>query len=427
MNNYLQAFVHAAGAATVDMIVRFDAQRDTPELFEAASLQLPVLRELMASLRLGIPLVPSSRIGSFGNFVRLPNHYRSVCFLIPGPDGELSGAIAFKGTEPLLPDFPDYLAWMLNAPFRTSSLPLGLHFPLDMKLPPCAMWIDECRHEQEISSRIQGQYLLEHGKLAKLPVPLFVMQLTTAQLERYRDCVRALLPTMAFDRVATKIAAGLGVEVYYYPSLPVRAADLFTMEVKSAYRAVLNAKALERTFNHWIELMADLLALGYMPYAPWHHGMGAYVDPGNACIDGGFNDLLTIVPFDSIPNGQLLWVSLDQSIHLLAHSILTMCAGATGMMPPAQPEQFPAAVAYVNSRLRRYVRSRAHSARVDARLVRVLESPSVEDVCRHLRETQRDPGAAQFRQSQQAASLVPSDAVGHFTGVPLAGSAPGNV
>ena len=55
-----------------------------------------------------------------------------------------SGAIVFKGTEPLLPDFPEYLDWMLQAQFRASRLPLGLHFALDMKLPPGAMWIEEC-------------------------------------------------------------------------------------------------------------------------------------------------------------------------------------------------------------------------------------------------------------------------------------------
>ena len=51
----------------------------------------------------------------------------------------------------------------------------------------------------------------------------------------------------------------------------------------------------------WAQLMAEMLCLGYMPYASWHHGMGGCVDSGNVCIDGGFNDLLTLVPFDAIP------------------------------------------------------------------------------------------------------------------------------
>jgi hypothetical protein len=328
-------------------------------------------------------LVPHARIGAVGGFVRIPNHYRSVTCLIPsGETGDATGAIVFKGTEPLLPDFPDYLDWMLRAPFRGSSLPLGLHFSLDMRLPPGAMWIEECLLEQEITLRIQREYLAQHGRLARLPVPLFVFELTAAQVERYRGLVRARLSPATFSRIEAKVAGGLGVEVYYYPTPPVRAADLLVMDARKGFRAVLSPEALEATFSGWIRLMADLLALGYMPYAPWNHGMGGCVDPGNTCIDGGFNDLLTIVAFDSIPGEHLFWRGLGQSIQMLAGSVVAMCAAASDTGAPSLPEPPAAAVTYVTEGLREHIRS---------------QQGNTQALDPHLRETQREATAAQFR------------------------------
>jgi hypothetical protein len=192
-----------------------------------------------------------------------------------------------------------------------------------------------------------------------------------------------------------KVSGGLGVEVYYHPSLPVRAADLLVNEVRTSCASALTSGALDETFVNWIRLMADLLTLGYMPYAPWNHGMGACVDAGNACIDGGFNDLLTIVPFDSIPNEHLFWRALAQSIQMLAGSIVAMCSAAANMRP--QPEPAAAAVAYVTERLREQFRlERRDKESANVRLLRFFDVPSADDVFRHLREMHRDGSSAQF-------------------------------
>jgi hypothetical protein len=400
MNNYFSDCLVAAGASCTAADVHFDAWRDTPELIEALRTGLPMVGDLLEDLRTAaVPLMPSSEVGSFGNFRRLPNHYRSVCLAVPGSDGEAGGGgvIAFKGTEPLLPDFPQYLDWMLAAQFRSSYLPLGLHFPLEMKLPPGAMWIEECVLEQRVTSAIQRRYLARHGRLARLPLPLFVFQFTAEQTERYRQLVRHRLSPGAFSRIEAKVADGLGVEVYYYPGAPLRAADLVAMDLNDGLRAMLTADALEATFTDWIQLMADLLALGYMPYAPWNHGMGAYVDPGNACIDGGFNDLLTIVAFDSMPNEDVFWRGLGQSIQMLASSAMAMCTAATGTRPPLQSEPV-AAIAYVTEGLRERIRAEHLSgADLDPRLVRFFERPSVEDLFRQLRDIPRAGRPVQYR------------------------------
>jgi hypothetical protein len=135
--------------------------------------------------------------------------------------------------------------------------------------------------------------------------------------------------------------------------------------------------------------------------------MGAYVDPGNACIDGGFNDLLTIVPFDSIPNEHLFWRGLEQSIQMLSSSVVVMCSAAMNIGSPWQPEQSAAAVVYVTHRLREHIRSKQRDTQsLDSRLVRFFGSPSVEDIFRHLRETQRDQSATQFTRPEPSASTA---------------------
>lgn len=399
--------------------IRFDAEHQTPTLVNALSARMPAIRDILASLRMGLPLVPHSAPGRIGPFFRIPNHYRSVSFVMPSAGTEpdsVDGAIVFKGTEPLLPDFQQYFEWMLRAPFRETSLPMGLFFSLDMKLPPAAMWIEECVTEQEVTSSIQMQYFERYGSLARLPVPLFVYEFTQESVHRYQDVVRARISPAAFKRFEAKLAGGLGIEVYYYPTLPVRAADLFVGSVKSAFGGALNPNALEEMFNGWIELLADLLRLGHMPYAPWNHGMGACVDPGNACIDGGFHDLLTIVPFDSIPGEHLFGRSLSSSVRLLASSIIAVCAATTNSRLRSEPDTDGAdslgiAVSYVRERLRAHILSNQGKGHApDARLSRFFEVPTVLDVCQHLREMlQYGPGPAQFAREQIEPLKPPSD------------------
>jgi hypothetical protein len=393
MSDFFSPFVDEAGFGTTRLPVRFDAERDTPQLLDALSSHVPEVRDIMASLRRSVPLAPHSGPGAIGRFYRIPNHYRSLNFVVPSrgqDEAEPStGVVVFKGTEPLLPDFPRYLEWMLGAPFRASTLPMALHFALEMKLPPAAMWIEECVMEQHITSRIQLEYFRHYGRLARLPMPLFVFELTREQVRGYEAALRSRVSAAAFTRIEAKIADGLGIEVYYYPSLPIRTADLFVDHVKKTFRGVLSVDALERVFLDWIELLYEMLHLGYMPYAPWNYGMGSCVDTGNACIDGGFNDLLTLVPFDSIPTELLFRRSLHATMESLSNSIASVCAVASNTRAESKVDSTGTHFAYVAERLRAHVKAEhCDGHALDARLKRFFEVPTVSDVIDHVRELQ---------------------------------------
>lgn len=385
---------HEGSSGSARLRTVFDAEADTPELFDQLLQSVPQLRDAMASLREALPLVPHSGVGPIGRFYRLPNHFRSVSFMLaPSPSAESDanpGVIVFKGTEPLLPDFPEYYDWMLRARFRSSALPLGLHFPLDMKLPPAAMWIEECRAEQAVSSKVQLQYLRRYRQLARLPLPLFVFKMTPHQLACYEDCISSRISSEAMWKIRNKLADGLGVEVYYYPELPVRVADLFVGNVREVFRPCLAADNVEATCESWVLLLARLLCLGYMPFVPWHYGMGGCIDAGNACIDGGFNDLLTMASFDAIPDESLFQKSLQGSIQMLAESISALSAASIGATLPAENEAVTLAVSFVTDRLRHHVMGAGQGSHaVDARLARFLERPGVADIVRQLQNSIR--------------------------------------
>ncbi len=363
-----------------------------------------------------IPVVPHSRTGSIGRtgFIRLPNHYRSVSFVLPADPGggqRSPGVIVFKGTEPLIPDFAEYLDWMLGAPFRASALPLALHFPLDMKLPPAAMWIEECRAEQAVSSALQQMFLGRFGRLARVPVPLFAFKLSAEQNARYEELVRSRIPDDGIRKIRNKLVDGLGVEVYFYPELPVRVADLSIANVREAFKAALGREQTEEVFDSWTQLFAGMLCLGYMPYAPWHHGMGGCVDPGNVCIDGGFNDLLTLVPFDAIPDDLLFRHSLAASIKMLAESMVGMAVACIGVPPLQDGDAVLLATAYVGRKLQEHLLCIGQDGRgIDARLRRYFAAAEVSDIVELVRRAHQSRiRSTQFARAElHTAPLAPA-------------------
>lgn len=395
MSHFFSRVTSEGGIESAALQTIFDAEQGTPGLIDAVAATVPQIRHVMASLRESLPLVPHAGVGPLGRsgFFRIPNHYRSVSFVLPpdsGAGGASPGVIVFKGTEPLLADFPQYFDWMLDAPFRASALPLALHFPLDMKLPPAAMWIEECVAEQSVSSRVQQSFLARHGRMARLPLPLFVFKMTPGQNARYEQTIRSRLSEDALRKIKNKLTDGLGVEVYFYPELPVRVADLMVGNVRETFKSALGAEQVEENFGRWMQLLAEMLCLGYMPYAPWHHGMGGCVDPGNVCIDGGFNDLLTLVPFDAIPDDALFRQSLTASVRMLAESMTTMAAASIGVPSAGESDATALMMTYAIRGLRENtlaIERNGHA--VDARLRHFFDPPEVADIFQILRNTHR--------------------------------------
>jgi hypothetical protein len=230
----------------------------------------------------------------------------------------------------MLNDFPAYLQWMLRARFRKRDLPVALHFPLSLRMPPGAFPIDECIREQQITTEVHRRHWAQYGCLAHCPLPLLSYELPREMSAAYASEVRNALPSQALERIEWRIQAGLGVGVYYYPSVPIRVADLEFIELDTVLDGRDSHEFIDETLRRWAKQFARLVTLGYIPYGPWNQGWGACVDSGNACIDGGFADLLTLVRAEEIPSSRLYAQCLLSSTEALLLTSAELCARGLG-------------------------------------------------------------------------------------------------
>ena len=340
MTDLLRRHAERAGFAQVRADLTFDAERDRPRLVGAIAHRCPPIRAILAGLRRRLPIARNAGEGITGQFYRLPGHYRSVYCAIPelgGPERLWEGdVIALEGTEPLMADFDDYLGWMMTAPFRDSDLPIGLHFPLVADIPPGAAPLDECEQAQRLSAVLHERHLTRYGELAQAPVPLAVHRCSSEDTARYVEILRWRLPRHAFERAAARVGTGCGVSVWYYPTAPIRVDDLRVLAADDPHLRAAPA-AGEETIAGWCRQFARLLHLGFMPFAPWNAGRGSCVDAANACIDGGFADLFTLVPFESIPDDRWFRRSLLDSTLRLSHTV-SVFAASLGDRPAGPPD-----------------------------------------------------------------------------------------
>jgi len=248
------------------------------------------------------------------------------------------------------------------------------------------MLIGECLAEQVNASKLQTLYLKRHGRLARLPVPLFVFKMTPQQTEHYEDLLRSKLPAEAMRRIKSRLAAGIGVEVYYYPGIPMRVADLAPHKNPEAASQRFDPEAVIGVISRWAALFSEMVCLDHMPYAPWNHGMGACSDAGNACIDGGFSDLLTLVPFGAIATNALFSASLTSSIKIVAETAIRFVQASLEIPASPDPEAQAMVERYFRKRLLEEVDACENAGiPIDAMLKDCLKNPDVTDIIRVLR------------------------------------------
>jgi hypothetical protein len=383
-----------AGFAHVVSDMVYDAAQERPRLMAALEPLCPDITGMMSGLRRRIPVAPNAATGVMGQFYRLPGHFRSLCCAVPDiehPEQLWAGdVITFKGTEPLMPDFDDYLEWMMTAAFRGSDLPLGLHFPLMVNVPPGAMPLDECLREQRMAAAVHERHLTVYGELAHAPVPLFVHRCPAEATTDYVEALKRHLTPQAFERIEGRARAGCGVSVWYYPTAPIRVDDLRMLAAASPQLRVPAGEG-EETVTRWCRLFVRLLQLGFMPYAPWNAGRGSCVDAGNACIDGGFADLLMLVPFESIPDDHWFRLSLLASARMLVHTV-SMFTVSLAARPAERPDPSLDLLshAFLYPRLLDAVRTETPPDLVpDPRVVSCFALDSLQDLVSSSRATQR--------------------------------------
>lgn len=375
----------------------FDIERDAPHVLRALERTRPdivtrlerVRRELPSGVDCGTRVSLSEGTARHSEWFRFPRQYRS--FAVPLDVDRASpfdvDVLVFKGMELLLADFPRYLQWMAGAQFRRSELPIALHLPFMLRMPPGAMPVDEAQREQELAAELQSRHLEAYGALAHTPVPLLVQPIDSSGVRRYLARLEEVLPSQAFERIDARCRAGLAISISYYPSAPIRLNSLLAPvpDAIASYSARVLADP-DALVNRWIELLARLLLLEFMPFVPWNAGWGACMDAGNACLDGGFTDLVTLTRFETITDDRLFAASVAMTLEMFANTVATLCRR---FAPPfsafADNPRTPTHVLpYVTRRLEQALHEQRRNLSPDPRLLAAISPSSIRDLVKNL-------------------------------------------
>lgn len=308
--------------------ILWDAADAAPEFVAAR----PALADALAALRAGMPA--AGRIAPFDEpaAVRPYRHLRA--FYLRRADGVL----AIKGSEIFAADVEPHLrmlgAHRVEFPGRGRSLFSALeHFPLNEQKIPLAMSIDEALDDVQAAAAVQRAHLARFGCIARVPLPLVAIRWPDAAAHAHLARLAPLLTRRARRAVERVAADGLGALAYHYPGVAHRVAhlpQLLAARPENGWLARLSALTdPAATIDGWLELLARLLALGFLPASVESMGVGHCIDTKNAVIDGGFVDLGSVCRAADVTDDRRLLETLLSAIADLAQTCRQFLLGDT--------------------------------------------------------------------------------------------------
>ena len=236
-------------------------------------------------------------------WLRLNEQVRSLTVDIAPLGGLTPGTLVVKGAEPAMSDYSALIDWMASTSFRSATnmghRPMLEHFPLREGKVPGAVTLNEAKKDADAAMGLQALYLARYGELPRVPVPVAVLRHSETTTNRVREILRARLTPSAFTIANEKLEDGLGIFVYLYPGFPVRVRNFSASlpgETEMDRIRRMGSVDIASTIADWSRLLLRMFALDVLPYSYQNEGLGACFDAGNACVDGGFVDLDSIVP-----------------------------------------------------------------------------------------------------------------------------------
>ena len=290
----------------------------------------PRFRPAVEDLINALPVPPTVSAFTCLSFCRPPTSCRSFYFFPGADDGTGGGAIAFKGLEPCAPDFCDLIADFRRA--GPSPHNIAEHFVFEEGKVPGCLTIEDALFEADRSSLYQTAHLAAYGEPAHAPVPLFVFRHEDQTVRRTSEVLRHHLSTPAFRLVERELERGLGVYVYYYPSLPIRVRDIDFLLQGVSFRERLLAIMRDvcdpdEVVESWVRGFVRMLYCGFLPGSLASLRTGMCCQPQNACIDGGFVDLDSLTRFDELVDDTAVHAALQFSVDSLIDSVRALIAG----------------------------------------------------------------------------------------------------
>jgi hypothetical protein len=284
-----------------------------------------------------LPSAPSADRFEQGALLRPPSHRRAFYVRLDG-----GGVVAVKGSEIACGDVGKVLSMLRGTRFLSNVHSLLEWYPLREQKVPMALLAREALDEARAAANVQSEHFARYGALARLPFPLRVEAWDRESTERFAELLLPLLSPRARETVETRLAAGgLARYAYHYPSLPVRVLDFVRAEgapAESDYPAY--AERLRRRVGDptriarsWIQLVARLLKLGFIPCDASTDGVGNCVRAQNVVLDGGLVDVDSLLPLSTFRNDGHLAEALLLSVAELAMTVGTFFTGGAVHRP----------------------------------------------------------------------------------------------
>jgi len=270
-----------------------------------ASVDAPELAALVPSLDIhaGVPSAVSVTPFDSAEAVRPYRHLRAFYLK------RLDGVIAVKGSEIMAEDVDMHLGaladYRIEFPGRGRSLFSALeHFPLNEQKIPLALSVDEAMEDVLSAAAVQKAHLARFGTCAHVPSPLYAVRWPDAAANEHLYRLSKLLSARARRTVERVAADGLGAVVYHYPTVPLRVAHLPALLCERTEQnwlqrlsAIADPKA---ALDGWLDLLARLLVLGFLPGSIESIGVGHCLEMKNAVIDGGLVDMGSICRVEDV-------------------------------------------------------------------------------------------------------------------------------
>lgn len=337
MNTQKENVQHVRAHRAVERVL-WDIEKDAETLNVALSAVIPDLAQRLTALRAAVPCADAINPFQSGDMQRPYRHLRAFYQTIAPASNPAAGVFAFKGTEIYASDRDQHLKGLaefrVDYPLRGKSLFSALeHFALVEQKIPLAVSAFEAVEDARAAAQLQQVHVLRFGELARIPTPLLVLQWPMAARDEHLLALRELLSGRALRIVESATAEGLAVVIYHYPSVPIRVAHL-PVELKCfgsgtwLHRLKALTKDPEIVIERWIDLVARILALGYLPGRTEHIGIGHCLEMQNAVIDGGFVDLGSIVAMSEVGTDSALMEMLMAAFSDLTKTIRHFMLGA---------------------------------------------------------------------------------------------------
>nr|BAP05584.1 CalN [uncultured Candidatus Entotheonella sp.] len=267
------------------------------------------------------------------------------------------GCIAIKGSEAVATDFVPWMHrlrghrmyWTFRA-FHTLPLQLDTEinnldrWPVLERKVPGVLTQAEATNESSIAFEYQKAHLKRYGEFAHLPIPLLVYAWPDEVCARVRSDLLPLLSKRGADIVEHTLESGIGIYVYFYPTVPTRLLaevdkyegpgltldkDLQYIERMSTIKS--GGLDVQRIIEGWTKVLVQMMAVGYLPKDPGSLLTADCMQPWNVCVDGGWVDLDSVVPIESLLDEKEISDVVRRSVRALAINICYLMVGKAAL------------------------------------------------------------------------------------------------